>query len=167
MTRTLIVAAVMAISASGAAMAQTAPATPTPLPPVPAAPAPPAPIATNPDGSTNARPLGAVANWVALEDLPAAAMTPANAHAVRVRLSVSPLGFVDGCSVLTSSGDTTVDAAVCTALQRNAFFTPAKNPAGQAVPGEFVRNVRWQATAPAPEEPWPEIPQSMLNPQNQ
>lgn len=145
MTRTLFVATLLAATASSAALAQTAP---TPLPPVPAAPAP---VPTNPDGSTNARPLGAVANWVALEDLPSAAMTPANAHAVRVRLSVSPLGFVDGCTVINSSGDATVDSSVCAALQRNAFFTPAKNPAGQAVPGEFIRNVRW--APPAPESP--------------
>lgn len=112
------------------------------------APVSPAAPATNADGSTNARPLGAVANWVAMEDLPAAAMTAGNAHAVRVRLSVSPLGFVDGCTVLNSSGDAGVDSAVCAALQRNAFFTPAKNAAGQAVPGEFVRNVRWAPPAP-------------------
>ena len=104
--------------------------------------------ASNADGSTNARPLGSVANWVAMEDLPSAAMAPGINYAVRVRLSISPLGFVDGCTVLTSSGDATVDTAVFAALQRNAFFTPAKNAAGQAVPGEYVRNVRWAPPAP-------------------
>lgn len=154
MTRILPIAALVLLSAGGAAIAQVPPATPlvvtpsTTTTPTPA-PAAPAPTPTNPDGSTNARPLGAVANWVALEDLPSAAMAPGNAHAVRVRLSVSPLGFVDGCTVVNTSGDAMVDTAVCTALQRNAFFTPAKNPAGQAVAGEFIRNVRWAPPAPA------------------
>ena len=116
--------------------------------PAPSAPSP----APNADGSTNARPLGSIANWVAMEDLPSAAMAPGINHAVRVRLSVSPLGFVDGCTVLASSGDANVDSAVCTALQRNAFFTPAMNAAGQAIAGEYVRNVRW-APPPAPTAP--------------
>lgn len=158
MTRILPIAALVLMSASGAAIAQVPPATPlvvtpsTTTTPAPA-PAAPAPTPTNPDGSINARPLGAVANWVALEDLPSAAMAPSNAHAVRVRLSVSPLGFVDGCTVITTSNDAIVDAAVCTALQRNAFFTPAKNPAGQAVAGEFIRNVRWAPPTAAPAAP--------------
>lgn len=114
-----------------------------------AAPVAPAAPTANADGSSNARPLGSVANWVAMEDLPSAAMAPGISHAVRVRLSVSPLGFVDGCTVLNSSGDATVDTAVCTALQRNAFFTPAKDASGQAVPGEYIRNVRWAPPAPA------------------
>lgn len=134
-----------AILLAGVAIAAPAFAqTPAPVTP-PVIAAPPAPA----DGSTRPVPLGNVATWVALEDIPPAGNAPGNAHAVRVRLSVSPLGFVDGCSIVTTSNDATVDAAICATLQRNAFFTPAKNAAGQAIAGEYIRNVRWAAPDPA------------------
>lgn len=154
MTRTIALFTVLALSVAGAPLAAQ-PAVPLPAAPAAvAAPPPPAP-AVNSDGSTRAVPLGNVGNWVMLEDLPSAAMAPTNTHSVRVRLSVSPLGFVDGCTVVNSSNDAVVDTAVCGALQRNAFFTPAHNAAGQGIAGEFIRNVRW---APPELPPIPATP---------
>lgn len=91
-----------------------------------------------------ATPLGSPQTWIGLEDYPEAAYQALQEGAVRVRLSVAPLGFVDGCTVVESSGSEALDAATCRLLSARAFFNPARNEAGQAVPGEYVRRIRWQ-----------------------
>lgn len=104
---------------------------------------PPAPAPAAPSGEP-ARPLGDPNGWIGLEDYPATAWDARQEGAVRVRLSVAPLGFVDGCTVLESSGSEALDSGTCRLLMARAFFTPARDAAGQAVPGQYIRRIRWQ-----------------------
>lgn len=102
------------------------------------APTPTAPAATP------ARPLGSPAAWIGLEDYPAGPYEARVEGAVRVRLSIAPLGFVDGCTIVESSGNAELDAGTCRILSARAFFNPARNAAGQAIAGEYIRRIRWQ-----------------------
>ncbi len=100
-----------------------------------------------------ARPLGSPAGWIGLEDYPAQAYAEQREGAVRVRLSIAPLGFVDGCTVVESSGSADLDAGTCRILMVRGFFTPARDATGQAIAGEYVRRIRWQHPALHPAAP--------------
>lgn len=109
-----------------------------------------------------ATPMGDVAAWISLDDYPVAAYNARREGAVRVRLSVAPLGFVDGCTVVESSGDTTLDEGTCAILRARAFFNPARDASGNAVAGFFTRRIVWrhpllhpEAVAPAAPVPAP------------
>lgn len=124
MHRKLMIGALAVLAAPVGLMAQTVPA--------PAS------------AARTASPLGSPQTWIGLEDYPAAAYQALQEGAVRVRLSIAPLGFVDGCTVVESSGSVDLDEATCRLLSARAFFNPARNDAGQAVAGEYVRRIRWQ-----------------------
>ena len=141
------------------------------LPAIAQTPPPAAAAAASPAAPTlpsRARPLGDQSTWITLDDYPAAAYAELREGVVRVRLSIAPLGFVDGCTVVESSGQPDLDEATCRVLAFRAFFVPARDAAGVAVAGEFNRRVRWQhpnvprptpAVVPAAPVPVPAQPQ--------
>lgn len=120
-----------------------------------------------PTGATPARALGDPAQWVSLADYPAAAYNAQHEGAVRVRLSIAPLGFVDGCTIVESSGFADLDEGTCALLRLRAFFTPARDAGGNAIAGTQTRRIVWRhpvlhpevvappAPAPAPTTPTP------------
>ncbi|MEQ1509602.1 MAG: energy transducer TonB [Sphingopyxis sp.] len=120
-----------------------------------------------PTAATPARALGDPAQWVSLADYPAEAYRAQQEGAVRVRLSIAPLGFVDGCSIVESSGFANLDEGTCAILRLRAFFTPARDAAGNAIAGTQTRRIVWRhpvlhpevvappAVAPAPATPTP------------
>lgn len=115
------------------------------------------PAATAPASAGQpARPLGDPNGWIGLEDYPAAAWDARQEGAVRVRLSVAPLGFVDGCTVLESSGSEALDTGTCQILMARAFFNPARDAAGQAIAGQYIRRIRWQHPELHPQPATPE-----------
>ncbi|MEQ1687816.1 MAG: TonB family protein [Sphingopyxis sp.] len=131
---------IFGLSAALPATAQTAPP--------PAAPAP----------ATPARALGDPAQWVSLSDYPAAAYNAQAEGAVRVRLSIAPLGFVDGCSIVESSGNTALDEGTCAILRVRAFFTPARDAAGNAIATTQTRRIVWRHPVLHPEVVAPPAP---------
>ncbi|MEQ1725368.1 MAG: TonB family protein [Sphingopyxis sp.] len=121
----------ISICCVGAVMAFAAPATAqTALPP--------------PTSATSARALGDPAQWIGPNDYPAAAYDAQVEGAVRVRLSIAPLGFVDGCSIVESSGNAALDEGTCALLRVRAFFNPARDAAGNAIAATQTRRIVWR-----------------------
>ena len=60
------------------------------------------------------------------------------------RLTVGTDGRVSECSVTSSSGSSTLDAATCKLITRRARFTPAKDADGNPVTDTYSNRIRWQ-----------------------
>lgn len=129
--------AILALCTATAATAQSATPPPRPTP--------------APTGATPARALGDPGQWVSLADYPAEAYRAQQEGAVRVRLSIAPLGFVDGCTIVESSGSANLDEGTCALLRLRAFFTPARDAAGNAVAGAQTRRIVWRHPVLHPE----------------
>ena len=143
----------MAFSLMALALALAVPAAPLPIPtpvhPVDVTPAP------QPVPAVRARPLGDQSQWVTFDDYPPVAISEHREGRVMMMLRVNRLGFVEGCTVMTSSGSPDLDQAACTAMSVRGFFTPAKDAAGQPMASDVQRRVTWQlpVAAPAPAVP--------------
>ena len=56
---------------------------------------------------------------------------------VGVRVTITPQGRVDSCSVISSSGSADLDDAACEGMSRYARFTPALDAEGSPTPGTY------------------------------
>lgn len=93
------------------------------IPDDPFAGAPSAPIAAKGDAS----------QWVTNDDYPSDALS-AEAHGrVSVKYDVGPSGRVENCTVVSSSGNASLDRATCSALTRRGRYTPQLGPDGSAI----------------------------------
>ena len=149
--RAVMISHSISICCVGTVMTLTAPATAQTAPPPPTS-------------ATSARALGDPAQWVSLADYPAAAYNAQHEGAVRVRLSIAPLGFVDGCTIVESSGFAELDEGTCALLRIRAFFTPARDAAGNAIAGTQTRRIVWRHPVLHPEvvtPPAPVVPASV------
>ena len=101
---------------------------------------------------------GPVGNLTALireEDYPASAIANEEQGSVAVRIAVDERGRAAGCAVEISSGSAALDLKTCEIVKERARFTPARNSAGQPVPGEFRQRVAWRLEDPLmPAEDW-------------
>lgn len=118
---------------------------PPPQPPTPIVtpPAPPAPPAT-PDRSRAPQPRGREATWVTTDDYPSSAQREEAEGITATRLTVGADGRVTNCEVTGSSGNSALDRAACTNLQRRARFEPALDRDGNPTTGTYTKRVRWQ-----------------------
>jgi protein TonB len=116
-----------------------------PIPPAPPAPPPPPPPPA-PKVSQAAKARGSLVALIDGErDYPADAVRNEEEGTVRVRLSVGTDGRVTGCTVVGSSGSSSLDRATCSVLQRKARFTPAKDQNGNPIADTVMAPpIRWQ-----------------------
>jgi len=89
------------------------------------------------------------------DDYPASALKERAEGSVRFRLDVGADGRVTGCTILESSGNSSLDSATCSLAQRRFRFTPARDAQGQPVAGHAIRAVRWAMPVLAPAMPPP------------
>lgn len=121
-----------------------------PAPPTMAPPSPPAPVVAPPSPppppsqASAAKPKGSPAGWFTNDDYPADARRAQAAGRVAVRLSIDATGRVADCQVTASSGNGSLDAQTCNLAKRRGRFTPAKDAAGNGIPGSYVLSTRWQ-----------------------
>ena len=81
---------------------------------------------------------GDVRRLFSVDDYPAAAIRRDETGSVRARLAIGANGNVTGCSVVESSGSSTLDQKTCQILKARARFTPAKDSNGQPTTDSYV-----------------------------
>jgi protein TonB len=94
-----------------------------------------------PDLSAPAR--ANLADLLSDEDYPAAATRAEEEGTVAFRLDVAADGSVSACTVTSSSGSATLDAATCRIMRYRAHFTPALDRKGRPTTDEVNSRVRW------------------------
>jgi len=123
---------------------QTIVAPPPPPPPptfIPTPPAPPAPVA--PRTVEPARARANLQSYFSTDDYPSAAQRNNEEGTASFSLTVGPDGRVQACSITSSSGSSSLDAATCRILRSRARFTPARNNTGQPTTDTVRNRIRW------------------------
>jgi TonB family protein len=77
-------------------------------------------------------------------DFPQKALAEKRQGRVRIELAISPVGAVDGCKVIESSGHTDLDTESCKIASSKAKFGPALDVTGQATAGRVQTELRWR-----------------------
>jgi periplasmic protein TonB len=112
--------------------------TPTARPAPPAPPAPPKPVI-----SQAARAKANLPSLFSTDDYPPSALRNEEQGTTSVRITVGTDGRVADCSVSSSSGSSTLDAATCSIIKRRARYTPAKDQSGNPITGTDSARIRW------------------------
>ena len=122
---------------------QTTPQIQPPTPVIAAPPAPPAPPA--PRVSQAAASKGDVRSLFGPDDYPETARDSGATGTARARLEIGPNGRVSSCTITQSTGNSALDRATCSVLQRRAKYTPAKDQAGNPISDSVnTPPIRWQ-----------------------
>ena len=119
---------------------------PPPPPPAPTfIPAPPAPPAPPPPPRTvePARARANLQSYFSTDDYPSAAQRGNEEGTAAFSLTVGPDGRVQACSITSSSGSSSLDAATCRILRSRARFTPARDNTGQPTTDTVRNRIRW------------------------
>ena len=125
-----------------------------PLPPVeriviqepPAVPAPRIDIAPAAEPVRTVRPARARANlasYVSDEDYPNSAIRDLEQGTTRFRLGIGPDGRVSECTVIASSGSSSLDSATCRLMKQRARFVPARDSHDKATTDSVTSAIRW------------------------
>ena len=119
--------------------------TPPPAAPIVVRAAAPAPAPAPPAVSKAAGPKGNPADWITNDDYPSDALSAEASGTTAIRWDINAAGRVENCTVTSSSGNSSLDRAACSALTRRGRYTPALDQNGSPIrsPGQS-RRVRWQ-----------------------
>lgn len=102
-----------------------------------------------------ARPLAPLSSLVTDRDYPPGAPRGADISRTTFVLTVAPEGNVDECRVNVSSGSAELDEIACRLTSERARFSPARDPAGQAVADSHWGRIDWANRALPPAIPPP------------
>lgn len=92
------------------------------------------------------KPAGAGAiTWFRWEEYPEAAVRTGASGTVLTRIRVDRFGAVGGCTVVVSSGHTSLDRQTCESILKRARFEPALDSSGTAVASEYIARTVWRA----------------------
>jgi protein TonB len=130
------------VAPPSAPVTTTAPSTP-PSPPA-VAPPPPPPPPPPPVKVQPARARANLASYVTDDDYPQDAIRNEQQGTTGFRLEVGPDGRVANCTVTSSSGSSSLDAATCRIMRSRARFTPATDSSGNKVSDTHNGRIRWQ-----------------------
>ncbi len=78
------------------------------------------------------------------DDYPPLAARENREGRVSLGVGVDATGRVTSCSVLASSGHEDLDAQSCFLMMRRGRYAPARDAAGNSVPGRATQNIRWK-----------------------
>jgi periplasmic protein TonB len=124
-----------------------APAAPPAPPPPPPAPAPPPLAQPAPKvAAQKAIPKGSPGSWVTNDDYPPSAKRNEEQGTTGFRLEIGTDGRVTNCSVISSSGSSTLDSTACNLLTRRAKFKPAMDSDGNPMSGSYAGRFTWRLT---------------------
>jgi protein TonB len=114
-------------------------------PPVITPTAPPAPPAPPPPPRTvePARARANLASYVSNDDYPSAAIRNGEQGTTGFELTVGSNGRVTDCTITSSSGSSTLDAATCRLMRSRARFTPARDNQGNPTTDTVSSRIRW------------------------
>lgn len=79
-------------------------------------------------------------------DYPDAARRREEQGTVRVSYVVDAEGRVSGCTVVQSSGSSSLDATTCRIFERRFRYAPARDASGNPVPASMTQSVTWRLT---------------------
>ena len=79
-------------------------------------------------------------------DYPDAARRREEQGTVRVSYVVDAEGRVTGCTIVQSSGSSSLDATTCRIFERRFRYAPARDAAGNPVPASLTQSVTWRLT---------------------
>lgn len=119
-------------------------ATPPPRAPVTVTAAAPGPVTPPAPPVVNkaAGPKGNPADWITNDDYPSGVEA---AGRTRIRWEINASGRVENCTIVSSSGNSQLDRAACSALTRHARYSPALDQNGQPIRSTAPeRTVVWQ-----------------------
>ena len=108
--------------------------------------APPPPPPPPPPPARTVEPARAKANlasYISDADYPAAAIRGDEQGRTSFRLTVGTDGRVKECSIVASSGSSSLDSATCRIMKARAKFTPAKNSNDQVVTDTVQSSIKW------------------------
>ena len=91
-----------------------------------------------------AAPRGDPGRWITDDDFRTVWINRGYSGIAGFTLSIDAAGRVTDCSLIRSTGHEALDTATCRLLERRARFDPARNAAGDPVPGTFNSSVNWQ-----------------------
>lgn len=106
------------------------PVLPPVAPPVMSPPKPPPPPAPPVKTQSAQSSKGDLRSLFTGDDYPAAAQSAGAEGTAQATLTISADGRVTGCSLIRRTGNSSLDAATCSILQRRAKFTPARDSNG-------------------------------------
>jgi protein TonB len=104
--------------------------TPPVIPPVVPSPPPPPPAPRKVQSAAPAK--GDVRSLFSPDDYPAAAQSAGAEGTAQAELTIGPDGRVTGCTLIRSTGNSSLDSTTCNILRRRAKFSPAKDSNGNA-----------------------------------
>lgn len=76
---------------------------------------------------------GDASQWVTNDDYPSDALSAEAQGRVSVKYDVNTSGRVENCTIVSSSGNASLDRATCSALTRRGRYTPERGPDGSAI----------------------------------
>ncbi len=82
-------------------------------------------------------------NWFTTSDLPAGLMPESNVGAIFYRLTISPTGKIQNCTIEASSGEPKLDAYTCGIVRRKAHLLSARWLDGSPSYGIYRSSVVW------------------------
>lgn len=87
---------------------------------------------------------GNPADWISADDYPSDALRAGAEGHVKVKYEINASGRIEGCTIVASSGNTSLDRATCSALTRRGRYTPAQGVDGSSVPGSAEFSFAWK-----------------------
>lgn len=102
------------------------------------------PAAAAAEPQTPTRAVANLSTYVTDADYPAEAIRNRQQGIVTFRLQVGSDGRVTGCSILSSSGSSALDAATCRIMRARPRFEPARDAGGRPVPDEITSRIAWR-----------------------
>ena len=99
---------------------------------------------TDESPARNATPANSPQRWVLPTDYPPQAILDESSGHTQVGVQVSIDGFPTDCTVVQTSGVASLDRTACDRIMERARFYPARNSAGEPIPGRYEMGVRWQ-----------------------
>ena len=77
------------------------------------------------------------------DDYPAEAIRREETGTVRFKLQIDTRGRVTDCTIMESSGSSSLDRATCSIIRRRARYEPARDGSGRAVQDFATGQIRW------------------------
>ncbi|MEL6239283.1 MAG: TonB family protein [Pseudomonadota bacterium] len=105
---------------------------------------PPGPAPSPLAEPTAAVPRGNPGDWITTSDYRTSWLNRGFEGTARFTLAIDARGRVSDCAITASTGHSVLDGATCRLLTRRARFNPARDGAGEKVPGTFSSSITWR-----------------------
>jgi TonB family protein len=84
-----------------------------------------------------------LATYFSADDYPPSAVRGNEQGTASIVMAIAADGRVTNCALSQSSGSPALDAATCRIMRERARFQPARDEAGNAVPGRMAGSITW------------------------